>query len=75
MKVSSLKFLLIAVGLVACVSMTSSCNKGYGCPSDFSVDAAAKAPASVDSLYFREDTHEYPGFMRLKPGKSTPNHR
>ena len=48
MKVSSLQFLLIAVGLVACVSMTSSCNKGYGCPSDFSVDAAAKAPASVD---------------------------
>jgi len=48
MKVSSLKFVLIAVGLIACVTMTSSCNKGYGCPSDFSVDAAAKVSAVVD---------------------------
>jgi hypothetical protein len=47
MKVSSLKFVLIAVGLIACVSMTSSCNRGYGCPSDFSVDAATEVPASV----------------------------
>ncbi len=47
MKVPSLKFILIAVGLVACVSMTTSCNKGYGCPSDFSVDAASKASVSV----------------------------
>jgi hypothetical protein len=49
MKVSSLKFVLIAVGLVACVSMTSSCNKGYGCPSDFHVEAASGASASVDA--------------------------
>ncbi len=48
MKVSSLKFILIAVGLVACVSMTTSCNKGYGCPSDFSVDAGTDVPAYVD---------------------------
>ena len=49
MKVSSLKFVLIAVGLVACVSMTSSCNKGYGCPSDFHVEASSVTPASVDA--------------------------
>lgn len=48
MKVSSLKFILIAVGLVACVSMTTSCNRGYGCPSDFSVDAAPKAALHQD---------------------------
>lgn len=48
MKVSSLKFILIAVGLVACVSMTTSCNKGYGCPSDFSVDAGIELPADLD---------------------------
>ena len=48
MKVSSLKLGLIAVGLIACVSMTSSCNKGYGCPSDFSVEAATEVPATVD---------------------------
>ena len=50
MKVPSLKFILIAVGLVACVSMTTSCNKGYGCPADFSVDATGKAPVRVVSL-------------------------
>ena len=47
MKVSSLKFFLIALGLIACVSITSSCNRGYGCPSDFSVDAMDKV-AQVD---------------------------
>ncbi len=48
MKVSSLKFILIAVGLIACVAMTTSCNRGYGCPSDFSVEASIDVPASVD---------------------------
>ncbi len=48
MKVSSLKFVLIAIGLVACVSMTTSCNKGYGCPSDFHADAA---PAMMADLH------------------------
>ena len=49
MKVSSLKFDLIAVGLVVCVSMTSSCNKGYGCPADFHVEATSGVSASVDA--------------------------
>lgn len=43
MKVPSLKYFLIAVGLIACVSVTSSCNRGYGCPSDFSVEAMEKS--------------------------------
>lgn len=47
MKVSSLKFALMAIGLIACVTMTTSCNKGYGCPSDFSVDACIEVPAAV----------------------------
>jgi hypothetical protein len=49
MKVSSLKFVLIAVGLIICASMTTSCNKGYGCPSDFHVDATTEVPAVVPS--------------------------
>ncbi len=48
MKVSSLKFILIAVGLIACVSMTTSCNRGYGCPSDFHAEACEELPASID---------------------------
>ena len=47
MKVSSLKFILVSLGLIACVSMTTSCNKGYGCPSDFSVEAQTEVPAAV----------------------------
>ncbi|MBK9981239.1 MAG: hypothetical protein IPP15_02240 [Saprospiraceae bacterium] len=46
MKVSSLKYLLILLGFVACVTMTTSCNKGYGCPSDFHVDANSEVPAA-----------------------------
>ena len=48
MKVSSLKFILVGLGLAACVTMTSSCNKGYGCPSDFSVDASTEMPSTID---------------------------
>ncbi len=47
MKLSSLKFFLIAVGLIACVTMTTSCNRGYGCPSDFSVEASSEVPDAV----------------------------
>ncbi len=47
MKVSSLKYLLSILGFVACIAMTTSCNKGYGCPTDFSVDANIEAPAST----------------------------
>ena len=46
MKVS-IKFFLTALGFVACMALTTSCNKGYGCPSDFSVDAQTEAPACV----------------------------
>lgn len=46
MKVSSLKYLLTLLGFVACIAMTSSCNKGYGCPADFHAAANTEAPAS-----------------------------
>lgn len=46
MKVS-IKFFLSALGFVACMAMSTGCNKGYGCPSDFSVDARTEAPASI----------------------------
>lgn len=46
MKVS-IKSFFAALGLVACIAMTTSCNKGYGCPSDFSVDACVEAPADI----------------------------
>jgi hypothetical protein len=39
MKLASFKSLLIALGLFAGLATVSSCNKGYGCPTDFSVDA------------------------------------
>ncbi|MEO6131482.1 MAG: hypothetical protein ABIQ02_06515 [Saprospiraceae bacterium] len=48
MKVSSLKYLLTLLGFVASLAMTTGCNKGYGCPSDFHADAT-EAPASVPS--------------------------
>ena len=47
MKVSSLKYLLTVLGFVACIAMTTSCNKGYGCPSDFSVDSNTELPAAT----------------------------
>ncbi|MEO5906266.1 MAG: hypothetical protein ABIQ11_06040 [Saprospiraceae bacterium] len=47
MKLSSFKLILTALGFVACLATTTSCNKGYGCPSDFSVDASKEAPAYV----------------------------
>ena len=39
MKLTSLKSLLVALGFVACLFSTTSCNRGYGCPTDFSVEA------------------------------------
>ncbi len=48
MKVSSLKFILIGLGLSASLVMTTGCNKGYGCPSDFSVDASTEMPVVID---------------------------
>ena len=47
MKVS-IKFFLSTLGFVACMAMTTSCNKGYGCPTDFSVDAQTEAPVAVN---------------------------
>jgi hypothetical protein len=47
MKVSSFKLILSALGFVVCMATMTSCNKGYGCPSDFSVDASKEAPAHV----------------------------
>lgn len=45
MKVSSLKYLLILLGFVASVTMTTSCNKGYGCPADFHADTNTEVQA------------------------------
>lgn len=42
MKVRSFKLILSAVGLVACLAMSTGCNKGYGCPGDFSADACTE---------------------------------
>lgn len=39
MKSNSFKLILAAVGLFVCISVMSSCNRGYGCPTNFSVDA------------------------------------
>lgn len=47
MKLSSLKTFLVAIGFVATLVTMSSCNKGYGCPSDFSVDASTEIPVAV----------------------------
>jgi hypothetical protein len=47
MKLSSLKTFLVALGFVASLVTMSSCNKGYGCPADFSVDASTEIPAAV----------------------------
>lgn len=38
MKVSALK-LLVFLGFIALILSAAACNRGYGCPSDFSVDA------------------------------------
>lgn len=48
MKISSIRLFLAALGFIACMVTTTSCNKGYGCPSDFSVDARTEAPVSVE---------------------------
>jgi hypothetical protein len=47
MKLTSLKTLLVAFGFVACLLTMSSCNKGYGCPADFSVDASTEIPVAI----------------------------
>jgi hypothetical protein len=47
MKLSSLKTAFIALGLVAGLLTFSSCNRGYGCPTDFSVDAI-EVPACTE---------------------------
>ena len=48
MKVS-IKFFLTALGFAACLATTTSCNKGYGCPSDFSVEAVYETPHTTPS--------------------------
>jgi len=45
MKVSALK-LLVFLGFAAIALSTTACNRGYGCPSDFSVEAV-DAPSPV----------------------------
>jgi hypothetical protein len=47
MKLPSFKSVLVALGFAACLFTMSSCNKGYGCPADFSVDASTEIPAVV----------------------------
>ncbi len=47
MKVSSFKIILTTLGFAACLAMSTGCNKGYGCPSDFSVDACTEMPATI----------------------------
>ncbi|HZV43036.1 MAG TPA: hypothetical protein VFF90_01075 [Saprospiraceae bacterium] len=47
MKLSFFKSVLVAFGFVACLLTMSSCNKGYGCPADFSVEASIEIPAQV----------------------------
>ena len=47
MKLTSVKTLLVAFGFVACLLTMSSCNKGYGCPTDFSVDASTEIPVAT----------------------------
>ena len=47
MKLTSFKSLLLALGFVASLITVTGCNKGYGCPTDFSVDAAIEVPAAV----------------------------
>jgi len=37
----SLKQILILVAFFATVASFTSCNKGYGCPNNFSIDKAA----------------------------------
>jgi hypothetical protein len=45
MKLPSFKFILVTLGFALCLLSASSCNKGYGCPTDFSVDSLIEMPA------------------------------
>lgn len=49
MKLPSVKFFLVTLGFIASMAMTTGCNKGYGCPSDFSVEARTETPATIPS--------------------------
>lgn len=46
MKVSFLKLVVVAVAVAGTIGLTS-CNRGYGCPSDFSVEAYNPTTPSV----------------------------
>ncbi|MDX1407147.1 MAG: hypothetical protein R3330_03410 [Saprospiraceae bacterium] len=47
MKRSSLRILVLAFFLGAAALSMTSCNKGYGCPTDFSLGCSDEAPAQM----------------------------